>query len=258
MDLPDLHDLTKEIRKRIDDDPFKEIEHVLRQPKDSKDRIRYAYMELDLEIFLTILDSLADPSNAISELGPFAVYLYKLLKNKKAIDSIKIRTEVQGLKEKSVELTAEILGSFDSKKAKALYNELFSIGDLNGEIKNADGQTVHNIFNYIATTNYDLVVESCVKGHPTRSVYLTHRGFQSIEGQNSQYLDLPSLREKASSVHYLKLHGSLDWWKRDDEKIVIGSGKSLYGEKLIDHIIIYPIYEKYISREPFYSLYTAL
>src|SRR6185437_14881009 len=111
MDLPDLHDLTKEIRKRIDDDPFKEIEHVLRQPKDSKDRIRYAYKELGLEIFLTILDSLADPSNAISELGPFAVYLYKLLKNKKAIDSIKIRTEVQDLKEKSVELTAEILGS---------------------------------------------------------------------------------------------------------------------------------------------------
>jgi hypothetical protein len=60
-----------------------------------------------------------------------------------------------------------------------------------------------------------------------------------------------------TNVNYLKLHGSLDWWKRDDRKIVISSGKPMFGEKLIDQIMIYPIYEKYISREPFYSLYTA-
>src|SRR5437588_475071 len=56
----------------------------------------------------------------------------------------------------------------------------------------------------------------------------------------------------------LKLQGSLDWWARDDGRIVISEyGKPAYGEKLTDHIMIYPVYEKYISREPFYSLYTA-
>jgi SIR2-like domain len=70
-------------------------------------------------------------------------------------------------------------------------------------------------------------------------------------------LDLQYLRDSATNVNYLKLHGSLDWWKRDDGKIVISSGKPMFGEKLIDQIMIYPIYEKYISREPFYSLYTA-
>jgi hypothetical protein len=56
----------------------------------------------------------------------------------------------------------------------------------------------------------------------------------------------------------LKLHGSIDWWKRDDGKIVTsGSNESLYGERLIEHLMIYPVYEKYISLEPFYSLYIA-
>jgi SIR2-like domain len=254
VELPDLYDLTKKIRRETDD-PFEEIERVLKQPKG---RIKYPHKELDLEIFLTILDSLADPLNAIPELSPFATYLYKLLENKKAIDKIKIQKErARDLKEKSVKLTSDILDTFNREKAKSLYDKLFSIGDLNGEIKNAIGQTVHNIFNYIATTNYDLVIESCVKGHPTNSIYLTHRGFKTIEGETTQYLDLPWLRENASMVHYLNLHGSLDWWKRDDGKIIISSGKPLYGEKLIDHIMIYPIYEKYVSREPFYSLYTA-
>lgn len=254
MNLPTLSDLTKIIRKEIDD-PFKNVEDVLRR---SKDRIDYAHKELDLEIFLTILDSLAEPSKAISELGPFAIYLYKLLENRNAIDKIKISKEkALYLKAKSIESTAKILKSFDINKARTLYGELFSIGDLNGEIKNVNGDPVHNIFNHIATTNYDLVIESYARGHPTNSMYITHRGFKPIEGETAQYLDLKFLRENANDVHYLKLHGSLDWWERDDKKIVISTAEPLYGENLIDHIMIYPIYEKYISLEPFYSLYTA-
>jgi hypothetical protein len=120
--LPDLHDLTNKIRKETDD-PFKNIERILKQ---STDKIKYTDEELDLEIFLTILDSLADPLNAIPDLGPFATYLYKLLENKEAIDKIKIgKEEARNLKEKSVRYTAEILDVYDEKKAESLYDELF-------------------------------------------------------------------------------------------------------------------------------------
>jgi hypothetical protein len=255
--LPDLHDLTNKIRKETDD-PFKNIERILKQ---STDKIKYTDEELDLEIFLTILDSLADPLNAIPDLGPFATYLYKLLENKEAIDKIKIgKEEARNLKEKSVRYTAEILDVYDEKKAESLYDELFSISNtLQNEIKNAQGTVVYNIFDHIATTNYDLVIETYARtAGDNKSIYLENRGFQNIKGENTaQYLDLQYLRDSATNVNYLKLHGSLDWWKRDDRKIVISSGKPMFGEKLIDQIMIYPIYEKYISREPFYSLYTA-
>jgi hypothetical protein len=60
------------------------------------------------------------------------------------------------------------------------------------------------------------------------------------------------------SWSFLPSQSNISWWERDDKKIVISShGKSSYGEKFNDHIMIYPVYEKYISREPFYSLYTA-
>ncbi len=79
-----------------------------------------------------------------------------------------------------------------------------------------------------------------------------------IPSEEAKSLDLAYLRTRSKDIHYLKLHGSLDWWERSDKKIVLSdSEKPLYGEKLVNHIMIYPVYEKYISREPFFSLYAA-
>jgi hypothetical protein len=46
--LPDLHDLTKEIRRQLPNDPFKEIEQILNQSNDLNP-IFYSENELDLE-----------------------------------------------------------------------------------------------------------------------------------------------------------------------------------------------------------------
>ena len=82
--LPTLNGLTKLIREKYSD-PFREIERVLNRKSGT---ISYPVEELDLEIFLTILDSMADPRKAIHELGPLAVYLYKLIERKSLIDTI--------------------------------------------------------------------------------------------------------------------------------------------------------------------------
>ena len=61
------------------------------------------------------------------------------------------------------------------------------------------------------------------------SVYLENRGFQNIKGENtSQYLNLQFLRDSATNVKHQKLHGSLDWSKRDDGKIITSSDKPLW------------------------------
>lgn len=257
--LPDLRDLTKEIRIQLPNDPFKEIEQILNQSNDLNDLVFYSKNEVDLEIFLTILDGLVDPTSSIGDLGPFGIYLYKLLGRREVVDRIKRSPErVQEIRNMTNNGIDKLLRNPNLQQAKKLYDELFSIGDLNGNIKDSNGKTVHNIFYYVATTNYDLALESYARGREDRHTYLTYRGFEKIDYEEAQCLDLNSLRSGSGNVHYLKLHGSLDWWVRDDNKIVLdGYGKPTYGEKFVDRILIYPIYEKSISKEPFSSLYTA-
>lgn len=97
-------------------------------------------------------------------------------------------------------------------------------------------------------------METYANENENRSHYLTQRGFEIIPKSIERYLRLPI----QGIPNYLKLHGSIDWWKRDDGMIVTSNNSNeLYGKKLVEHIMIYPTYEKYISLEPFYSLYTA-
>ena len=125
VNLPALHGLTEQIRRKYND-PFKEIDIALKR---NNDRITYPTEELDLEIFLTILD----PWNTIHELGPFGVYLYKLLEHKDKIK--KSKREIRNIKIKSIGLIDQLLRKPNLKKATKLYDELFSIGDMNGQIK---------------------------------------------------------------------------------------------------------------------------
>ena len=126
VNLPALHGLTEQIRRKYND-PFKEIDIALKR---NNDRITYPTEELDLEIFLTILD----PWNTIHELGPFGVYLYKLLEHKDLIDKIKkSKREIRNIKIKSIGLIDQLLRKANLKKATKLYDELFSIGDMNGQ-----------------------------------------------------------------------------------------------------------------------------
>ena len=215
--LPTLPELTQEIRKTFND-PFERIDRLLREPAG----IEYPENELDLEIYLTIIDSLTEPTQSIRELGPFAVYLYKLLENKESVNVIMNNEEIRMLKEKIIQLMDGILRQrIDVELVKKLYDELFEIGNLISEITDASGGKVSNIFDHVATTNYDLVLENYASETENRSYYLTQRGFQKISGGIVDYLDLVSLRR--SNPNYSKLHGSIDWWKRDDGRIVISN-----------------------------------
>jgi len=106
------------------------------------------------------------------------------LEKKEGIDKIKISNEeAHDLKEKLVRCIAEILDFYDEKKAKSLYDELFSIGNtLHNEIKNAQGTVVSHIFDHIATTNYDRVMETYARtAGDNKSIYLENRGFRILK-----------------------------------------------------------------------------
>jgi hypothetical protein len=58
-------------------------------------------------------------------------------------------------------------------------------------------------------------------------------------------------------IEYLKLHGSIDWRVRDSDKLIFrrDAASSLMGEKYTDQLMIYPIYEKFVSEDPYFTLY---
>jgi SIR2-like protein len=71
-----------------------------------------------------------------------------------------------------------------------------------------------------------------------------------------QVLIIPGMREGRNNPNYIKLHGSIDWWLDDSQRVV----NSLVGPEnpfvvLTERTIIYPIYEKHITRDPFFTLY---
>jgi hypothetical protein len=62
------------------------------------------------------------------------------------------------------------------------------------------------------------------------------------------------------NIEYLKLHGSINWWIRQGDKKIIRRNETqpsttLMGDTFREQLMIYPIYEKYVSVDPYFSLY---
>lgn len=108
----------------------------------------------------------------------------------------------------------------------------------------------------MATVNYDLVLEiyrtqTNVAGVPK---FIKSRGF--VDDNGIQVLNTPGLMHGGNNPNYIKLHGSIDWWLDDSQRAI----SSLVGPEnpfvvLKERTMIYPIYEKHITRDPFFTLY---
>jgi SIR2-like domain len=138
-----------------------------------------------------------------------------------------------------------------------LYDEIYNIAIRNDhKFPNATGGIALQVFSSVATVNYDLVLE--IYGRQTNVAgvpkFFTSRGFRDDDG--IQVLNVPLIREGSNNPDYIKLHGSIDWWLDDSHRVI----SSLVGpenpfEVLTERTIIYPIYEKHITRDPFFTLY---
>jgi hypothetical protein len=85
--------------------------------------------------------------------------------------------------------------------------------------------------------------------------FVTSRGFKSIVG-GIPVLDIAGIREGEQNPSYVKLHGSIDWWQNDSGQIIASlEGQENLFEILTERTIIYPIYEKHVTKDPFFTLY---
>ena len=79
-------------------------------------------------------------------------------------------------------------------------------------------------------------------------------GFEQEAGTDEYYLPLRKILDEQHAnykINILKLHGSIDWRIRDSDRQVVrcDSPTSLMGEKYTDPLMVYPIYEKYVSED---------
>lgn len=121
---------------------------------------------------------------------------------------------------------------------------------------------VNDVFRTVATLNYDLVLELYDKDSENQKRLATALQFFKKRGFDEG--DPPKLNirkilthdfQSGDRIEYINLHGSIDWWKDNHNNIYQDFKGDNPIVKLRGRNIIYPVYEKSVSREPFFTLY---
>lgn len=266
MGIGDIENFTRIIIERTEGNLRNTIDTIQRILNSS---VEFMNFRFNLEVLYSILDGFSNRWRALTELGPFPILMHNLLSNNNEFYNLQISQQEFSDFETIVE--TEIVSSINSysydrtrrRTAKNLYDDLFAIPiRSNSRFLNASGNNVTNVFNMVTTLNYDLVLELYSNdsvGEDRLSTTLDFFRQRGFNNNNPSMLDLTNILNQQlypnNRIEYLKLHGSIDWWRGDDNNIYHDfSGQNPFMQ-FTERTIIYPIYEKYISREPFFTLY---
>lgn len=121
------------------------------------------------------------------------------------------------------------------------------------------GPQPHPIWCAIFTTNYDQVLEAyCRRGSIASDIGQRQNEELDITTKNS-----PLYGDK-QCFHIYKLHGSINWYIDQDERmrwstdpLQLGHTTAI-GDKVTREVLIYPVKEKNTFREPFYDMFHYL
>ncbi len=156
-----IQDLTQKIKERISKSDYGEIwKHIETILDSSNTNNRFFNSgEIDLEVIYSILNARAHHFDALRDLGPYAIYLDQLRKDKELpfVKSFSDSATIQGIKEIVDDTLVQSCSKFNMSSAQQYYDELFEFEKTQlkrGHIK---------LFAHVVTTNYDLVYETCAK-----------------------------------------------------------------------------------------------
>lgn len=246
--IPTMQDFSSEIERALKKKGYGDL------IKDIKEQLlRFGFVP-DFENIYTTLSSITTPGKAISEAGPFVPYLLKF--TEKPIP-IPYGEDLKDVLDEIRNLIYLKCSKLDMSKVLSLYDGLFSaLRGINYRIgpRSSGSYSLQEIF----TTNYDLSVERYCEERDLRLV----TGFKT-DARGTRLIFDPNLYEATPRPYRIvKLHGSIDQFVREDGTIVKlpyrPTVNSLYGEKYLGEMMIYPIGEKYISRSPYFELFKCL
>jgi SIR2-like protein len=266
--IGELKDITAKVEKAIIEKGYADILRNIHETliEGNDDSTYFANEdEIDIEVILSVLHLLTQPSSALKNLGPAGIYLNRLAKKVKSSYSLKTQPREAYVKARKIveDEIVESCNGCDFKRAHEYYQRLFILEtSVTPSYRNAlDQEPRIPLFSHVVTTNYDLVLERYDKESISPAKHLLCRGFtRGGYDWNEPYLDINEVNTAAlSKLTYLKLHGSIDWWVRDsDNKVVIReSPTSLMGESYQRRQMIYPVYDKHVSENPYSYLYNC-
>ena len=207
------------------------------------------------------------------ELGPFPILMNQLLNDNTRLRRLRITSEqFTRFTESVAEALVSQICSYNAnrtqrQRAITLYNEFFRIPfEHRLHFKDAGGNQSLNAFAIVATLNYDLVLElydTDTEGDRDRLVtvprFFDKRGFVQHRGGHLRLdrdgIQLGQMNDTQPRLEYIKLHGSIDWWRDNDNNIFQSFSRETPVLDLAGRAIIYPIHEKHISAEPFFTFY---
>lgn len=262
----DLTDWTRKVNDKLTEKGYSHItRHIVETLSNANNRMnaRSRFFaddeEIDLEVIMSVMDFLLDRNTILQHLGPVAIYLNELRNLSKNPDFTQLtKKDILTIRNTIENTIVQSCNNYDFEAAKAYYHNLFeSLNELTITYINASGINPRTqLLNHVATTNYDLILERYDTSITFPARHFFRRGFsRGGYNWNEPYLDLDA---NDAQVEYLKLHGSIDWWFRTrDSKIVPREcTKSLMGERYRTRSMVYPIYEKHVTLEPYASLYS--
>jgi hypothetical protein len=204
--------------------------------------------ELEFETIFSVLNGLKNPKESVKNMDPFAAYMSTFANE---MPKVEIPEDLREITENIV--FRECI-KYDEAIARRIYEPLLKVLNFasSREVKLADGsQASESLCNTVATTNYDLVLERIIP-KLYRDRRLT-RGFNFENTYRASFLDVAVYRQ--GYVDYIKLHGSIDWFLRDDINKIEELKRepkepSYYAEKYKSRMWIFPVQEKYVSKYP--------
>ncbi len=213
---------------------------------------------------LTVLQAFASPEEGVRTAGSLAAYLAYLspdwAPNEKESANL-----VAGLKLMLVDKCLQV----NMDRAIKHYNKLFSMfAELSsimigpGHSTSLSGPNIvrrgvnikmQNIF----TTNYDLIIEQYFDQGDIRESLRT--GFVS-QGMRHLWDPQKGYAWGTAYSNLVKLHGSIDQFVTTAgiEKRQAPPTQGYYTSETLEEMMIFPVHEKYVTRRPYFDLFTLL
>jgi hypothetical protein len=254
-DLKTLQGLTRDLINKMNSaghgDIIKEIRMAL----------KYFGLTPDFENLYTIIEALQNFKQGVKNSGPLASYIAYKCRNSVSIkshpDFKEILRDFRRIIFEECSISPEKI-----ENQHAIYDELFHLTDVISEsriLSSTIGETGKNIgipaSRTIVTTNYDMSIEL----HFANASIQIADGFSILGDQYIKHFDPKNFLKHGNQSNWLiKLHGSI-WQFLYKNQFC----KSLLDPELLPHrrlkikerMMIYPIGEKPILKEPYYTFF---
>jgi len=263
--IPTMTEMAEEFEQKLHHDDSPHLEFFNRVKSRLQD-----YQCFDIEAFITVFQGICGFDDVSSRaLAHPSVHYFLAERCGGIADTLKYE---KGLAKRDCTVAEQLLGqlkgfiadSCDIKKQSFdIYTEFFSqvmheYYNLRGAL---EGQSPKKSVNCeIFTTNYDRVTEA----------YCHRMGLEYECGEDSgqllkiDYSNDILFNHNTYAFKIYKLHGSINWYQNESGRLCwlteparIGKLTSL-GDHITNELLIYPAFEKYTFREPFYALFHYL